>query len=309
MTVDGQPGALGAFASLKRQHHYLKLILSIGGYGRGSKFFPAVARDAGCRLNFAKSAAALVQKYGLDGIDGKADESVDCVTVLKGEAVDWEYPEGPGQGSNFLQLILKVRDLLPYPRYILTAALPASEWYLKNIDLPRCQLHLNYINLMAYDFAGSWTETSGHQAQLRTPRQPNEQSKVSGQSAVEYLLRRGVPAYKILLGIPVYGRSFLGAKSVGQRYTGCGGVDGAFDFRQLPRPGTLEEVDREVGAAYCVGGDGGFVSYDNPDTVKMKAAYVASKHLGGLFYWTGTTDARDRRSLVQAGYSELAAHI
>jgi chitinase len=35
-----------------------------------------------------------------------------------------------------------------------------------------------------------------------------------------------------------------------------------------------------VVAAFCVGGDGGFVTYDNPETVKMKANYCKEKGLG-----------------------------
>lgn len=49
--------------------------------------------------------------------------------------------------------------------------------------------------------------------------------------------------------------------------------------QQLPRPGTQEQVDRQAVAAFCVGGDGGFVSYDNAETVKMKADYVKARGL------------------------------
>ena len=38
-------------------------------------------------------------------------------------------------------------------------------------------------------------------------------------------------------------------------------------------------MDRHIGAASCAGADGGFVSYDNPETVKMEAAYCQQKGL------------------------------
>jgi chitinase len=160
--------------------------------------------------------------------------------------------------------------------------------------------------MMGYDFAGSWTELSGHQAQLHSPPNPhNAFAKRSVEKGVEYLQAHGVPPKKILIGIPVYGRSFLGVTGVGQPLRGEGGENGIFEYKDLPRPGTEEITDRKLGAAFCVGGDGGFVSYDNPETVKMKAKFAKERKIAGLFYWTGTYDADTPRSLVETGYTEL----
>jgi chitinase len=159
---------------------------------------------------------------------------------------------------------------------------------------------------MTYDFSGPWTQASGHHAQLTTPTYPHsDEAFTSCDSAISYMLAQGVPSRKILLGIPVYGRSFLGATKTGDRFTGHGGEEGTFEYRDLPRPGALEGVDEQAGAAFCVGGDGGFVTYDNPRTVQLKAHFAKQRRLGGLFYWTGTADARGPRSLVEMGYNTL----
>lgn len=129
---------------------------------------------------------------------------------------------------------------------------------------------------MAYDFTGSWTPKAGHHAQLF----PVNSGEASGSTAVDYVLSTGFPAAKILLGIPVYGRSFIGARGPGHSYSGHGGEDGTFEYKQLPRPGTKEITDENTAAAYCAGGDGGFVSYDNPETVRLKAQYCREKGLG-----------------------------
>ena len=177
---------------------------------------------------------------------------------------------------------------------------------MRNINLAQACIHLDFINLMAYDFSGPWTQACGHQAQLHTPAHPHSnEACTSGNSAVTYLLAQGVPSRKILLGIPVYGRSFLGATKVGDRYAGQGGEEGTFEYRDLPRPGAFEGVDEQTGAAFCVGGDGGFVTYDNPRTVQLKAYFAKQLRLGGLFYWTGTGDAQGPRSLIEAGYNTL----
>ena len=128
------------------------------------------------------------------------------------------------------------------------------------------------------------------------------------------MVRQGVPANKIVLGVPAYGRSFTNKRgvpepTVGHNFSGQAGEEGTFEYRDLPRPGANEYVDEQVGAAYCVGGDGGFVTYDTPVTVRMKAKDVRQNTLGGLFYWTGTGDVSGHtqkdRSLVFNGFQGL----
>lgn len=219
--------------------------------------------------------------------------------------VDWEHPESVGQGHAYVQLLQFLRSALPRP-FILTSALPAGEWALRNITLGQASTYLDYINLMAYDFSGPWTDRCGHQSQLFTPKHPHsDAAKTSCQSGVQYLVSKGVPPSKILLGVPAYGRSFLGANKTGDQFTGQGGEGGVFEYRDLPRPGAKEFSDKKAGAAYCIGGDGGFVSYDNQDTVQMKAEYVKEHKLAGLFFWTGTGDAQRPKSLVETAFVTL----
>ena len=85
---------------------------------------------------------------------------------------------------------------------------------------------------MAYDFSGPWTPTTGYQSQLYTPKSPHsDAAKISCESAVTYLASKGVPSRKLLLGVPAYGRSFIGAKKVAEKFTGQGGEEGVFEYR------------------------------------------------------------------------------
>lgn len=221
--------------------------------------------------------------------------------VLTGHLVDWEHPESPSQGMDYVHLLSRLRAGFPSP-YVLASCLPAGEWALRNIDLGKASRFLDLLNIMAYDFAGPWTNESGHHAQLYG----SSKSPTSCQSAVSYVLGQGVESRKLLLGVPTYGRSFLGASKPGQRYKGSGGEEGVFDFKDLPRPGAKEGVDDKVGAAYCVGGDGGFVSYDTGKTVQAKAKFAVNQRLGGLFYWHIAADAQvEGRSLVDTGFHAL----
>ncbi|KAK5146688.1 hypothetical protein LTR04_000998 [Oleoguttula sp. CCFEE 6159] len=287
--MDGSKGCLRSFAALKQQHRHLKTILSVGGGGH-SENFAAVARDPALRHAFASTARDLCLGYGLDGID-----------------IDWEHPSDPRQGEDYISLLAALRTALPAPRFTITSALPAGAWPLQHIALARACQHLDLINLMAYDFSGPWTPHAGHHAQLRSPARPHsDAARLSCHAAVEYLLVHGVPSRKILLGVPCYGRSFLGCQRPGQACSAHAGEEGTFEYRDLPRPGSIEYVDEETGAAYCVGGDGGFVSYDNARTVGMKARFVRERQLAGLFYWTGTGDREAwEESLVVKGYESL----
>ncbi|CAJ2499675.1 Uu.00g025280.m01.CDS01 [Anthostomella pinea] len=281
---DGVHGGLGSLMHLKQAHPHLRVILSIGG-GSSSDTFPVVASDTLLRDNFARSARGLVEASGLDGID-----------------IDWEYPMDLQQGADFIALLASVRIHLPEDEFIVTAALPSVLPVLQNIDIAQAAPYVDFVNLKAYDFFGHWTQRSGHHAQLYSM----QKDEASGSSGVSYLVAHGCPPKKILLGIPVYGRSFLGVSGPGHRHRGAGGDDGSFEYSQLPRKNAKELVDKRLGAAGCVGGDGGFVSYDTPETVKIKAAYCKEKGLGGLFYWTGPADSRDKaRSLIAAGFRAL----
>lgn len=168
------------------------------------------------------------------------------------------------------------RAYLAEDEYVLTAALPANKEILQYVDLGRVADYLDLLNLMTYDFYGLWTPRSGHHAQLYS----TSKDEPSAATIIQYVMSRGFPAKKILFGIPTYGRSFLHASGPGQKFRGGGGEDGTFEYQQVPRRGCKEAVDKRVCAAMCVGGDGGFVSYDNPETVKMKAAFCKQKGLG-----------------------------
>jgi chitinase len=209
-----------------------------------------------------------------------------------------------------------LRSYLPRPRYTLTAALPAGEWCLRNIDLPGLlcssgagESYLDYLHVMTYDFSGSWTELSGHQAQLHAPQDPpNAFAKRSIARITQYLVHeQSLEPAKLVMGVPVYGRSFHGVNGPGEKFTGHGGdVNGLFEYRDLPRPGTKEVIDETHGAASCSGGDGGWVSYDCPTTVYRKGQFVKKHGLAGLFFWTGSFDSVDeKRSLVVAGHRSL----
>lgn len=295
--VDGVQGGLGSLMHLKQRHPHLQVVLSIGG-STASEVFPVVASSTLLRDNFARSCLGLVEASGLDGIDSEYEKTSGGLMIQEAQPsssihthtricksttnrtlagiVAWEFPSEAKHGHDFLALLAAVRIHLPDDRFILTAVLPAAKEVLDLIDLKTAAEYLDYINLVAYDFFGTWTSKSGHHAQLYTMNK----DEPSASSGVAHLMAQGFPPKSILLGIPTYGRSFLKANGPGQDFNGVGGQEGTFEYSELPRKGCKEIVDRRYIAAQCVGGDGGFVTYDNPETVKVKAEFCKQKGLG-----------------------------
>src|SRR5690606_38838909 len=69
--------------------------------------------------------------------------------------------------------------------------------------------NMDWINVMTYDMAGEWTSYAGHHAPLfNSSRQPGA-PKHSTAAAMTFLLEeRKVPADRLAVGIPLYGRGF-----------------------------------------------------------------------------------------------------
>ncbi|KAH8197648.1 hypothetical protein TruAng_008192 [Truncatella angustata] len=284
---------------LKKANRNLKTLLSIGGWTYSTNF-PAAASTAATRATFASTAVTLMKDWGFDGID-----------------IDWEYPADATQAANFVALLQTVRSALdayaaahaPGYHFLLTVASPAGPDNYNKLQLANMAAVLDYFNLMAYDYAGSWDSTSGHQANLyANPSNPTA-TKFSTDAAVAAYVNAGVPASKIILGMPIYGRAFESTAGVGQSYSGVGSgswENGIWDYKVLPKAGATEIYDSASGATYSYdSATKELISYDNPAMVQRKVTYLQSKGLGGSMFWEASADKTDASSLIGTSYSSL----
>ncbi|KAI0009344.1 glycoside hydrolase family 18 protein [Xylariaceae sp. FL0662B] len=282
---------------LKKANRQLKVLLSIGGWTYSTNFAAAASTDA-TRSTFAKSAVTLLKDWGFDGLD-----------------IDWEYPADDTEANNMVALLQALRDELDsyssqYAdgyHFLLTAAVPAGPTNYQKLKLDQMASLLDHFNLMAYDYAGSWDTTSGHQANLYPNADNPVSTPFSTDAAVSDYIAAGVPANKIVLGMPLYGRSFEATDGIGLAYTGIGQgswEQGVWDYKVLPRSGATETYDDVAGATYSYdSASKELISYDNADMIEKKVTYLQGKSLGGSMFWEASGDRNDTGSLITASFN------
>jgi chitinase len=281
--------ALPALTALKASNPRLKILLSVGGWQ--AEGFSDAALTEESRQAFADSAAKLVRQQSLDGLD-----------------IDWEYPgigiagikSRPEDKQNFTLLLQALRKTLG-TQYLLTIA-AADHEFVENIELDQVPAYLDWINLMSYDFFNSLTPTTGHHAGLYRAEHALPRDRNTDSAASQYLAA-GVPAQKIVLGVAFYGRGFAGVTArnngVNQPYEH---FEGEHPYKDLAanfvgKRGFVRYWDNRAQAPYLWNAASRvFISYDDPQSIAVKARYVLQHRLGGMMFWELSED-RDEELL------------
>lgn len=281
----------------KQKGHQINLFLSVGGW-TWSKYFSDVAANSQSREKFVDSCINLMNKYKFDGID-----------------LDWEYPVSgglagnhnrPEDKQNYTLLLKRFREKLA-PGKLLTIAAPAGPNKIPNIEWDKISSYVDWVNLMAYDFHGGWDSITGHHAALYpNPSDPSPLT-LNADSAINHIQRLGFPLNKLTLGVGFYGR---GWQSVGSYNNGLfqPGVksslgtweSGVFDYHDLvnnyiPSYQSLFDNAARVPYLYSTATQT-FISYENPESMQIKAQYILNRGLAGVMFWELSGDIRNSNS-------------
>lgn len=307
-SVDGSadsaaPGQLrGVFhqlQELKQQHPGLKIIVSLGGWGLSGGFSSAAEPQ-----NVRAFVHSCVQMF----IRGDFAPGIEAPGIFDGIDIDWEYPVSGGtvpglpedtrdltaMAAEFRRQLDAVR-----PGLWLTAALPGGENHFKDFELKKLSRSMNFLAIMAYDMASASDPTTGFASALfRDPSNPAPNNNY-GAYAVEAFLHAGVPAQKIVLGVPFGGgRHWDGVKDINHGLYQPAGPPAAARGAANPGSGGLQSLPADADRQYWpVAGtcsawyDNGFWSYDCPQAMSAKMAYVRSHHLDGVMFWELSHDS------------------
>jgi chitinase len=272
---------------LKRQNPSLQVLVSVGGW-LWSTNFSEVSLTPDSRKVFVQSVIEFLQQFELDGLD-----------------VDWEYPGMTGAGhpfreqdkENFTRLLKELRQRFDretkrtHRKLYLSIAAGASVEYLDHVEMRKVQRYVDTINLMAYDYYEPGSDkTTGHHAPLF--RSDADPKRISGDGSVKAMERAGVPAAKILLGVPFYGHVWSEVDDVnhGLFRQGAKASAGYASYAVITTTmlghGFTRYWDPIASVPYLYSPDKKlFVSYEDGQSLAVKCKYVLTRKLGGVMFW------------------------
>ncbi|XP_026476620.1 acidic mammalian chitinase-like [Ctenocephalides felis] len=303
-------GGLRKLKELKNINPKVQISVAIGGWNEGSATYSNVAANDALRANLVNSIVAFTKEHGLDGFD-----------------IDWEYPAQRGGAiadkANYIKLLKELRARFDAEGWFLSAAVAAPESYIaSSYDVPQMSKYLDFINIMAYDMHGPWDGRTGQNAPLLPSSKDisfdNRQLNV--QAAIQGWINAGAIKSKIVLGVPLYGKTFtlsnpsdngLYAKSTtaGQagpftQESGMLGYNEICQYENSPEWTIIWDDEQKVPYMHK---DNQWISYDNPESIALKAQFAKETGLGGVMVWSIETD--DFRGLCEGGKYPLLTSI
>ena len=272
---------------LRKQNPSLTVLVSVGGW-LWSTNFSDVSLTAASRKRFIQSVMEFLSRYDLDGLD-----------------IDWEYPGMVGaghpfraeDGHNFTLLLAELRKRFDHEtakthrRLYLTIAAGASSEFLQHTEMKKAQKYLDTVNLMAYDYVEPGSDPlTGNHAPLFTD--PADVRNYSGDASVQEFEKAGVPAEKIVLGVPFYGHVWgevadvnhgmlQSGKPVPNAYAPYSAVTGT-----MLNQGYVRYWNAAASVPYLYNSEKHiFISYEDTESLTAKCRYVLQHRLGGVMFW------------------------
>jgi chitinase len=255
-------GNFNQLRKLKLQHPDLKIEISLGGWTK-STHFAQLAATAERRQAFVASCIDTFIKGNLPtgGWPEDAGGIGAAAGLFDGIDLDWEYPTQvaggvidptPADRHNATLLAQEFRRQLDAygattgKHYLLTAALPAAKSSTNYYELKNFVKALDWVNVMAYDFNVVGGPVVAHDTLfLSDPRDPHGSDWTwNTTGTVAWYLLNGVPAHKIVVGVPFYTNQYIRSDA---------GLYGPFDntglnpdvlgWEQSPQPSYHDLVD------------------------------------------------------------------
>jgi chitinase len=258
----------------------VKVILSLGGWG-WDKQFAAIVANPLAEDRFVKSVMEIVDQFDYDGID-----------------LDWEYPDTEQEVVGFERLARRLRKELDDlgrkkgRTMVQTMAVSSNagtlRWLKKDVLLET----MDWLNVMTYDYAGTWTPYAGHNSPFHASSKQPEGSPRSTELTMNYLVKeRGLPADRLAVGLPLYGRGFAVAEpyaSTKNAPAGRARVPGGnyTNIDRLLKQGWTRRWDDETKTPWLLAPDRSMViGYDDAESLSLRTEWAMKQGFRGVFFW------------------------
>jgi GH18 family chitinase/cyclophilin family peptidyl-prolyl cis-trans isomerase len=261
----------------------VKVLLSLGGWGWDRQFTAMVANPE-AEDRYIKAVMAIVDRYDYDGID-----------------LDWEYPDTKEKIVGFDRLCRRFRKELDEfqpgkGRHLLqTMAASASPGTLKWLSNKLLLETMDWVNVMTYDYTGDWSAYAGHHSPLfASSRQPGRPH--STELTMKYLLDRGLPANRLAVGLPLYGKGFAAPEPyAATKKTGKAKVMKAGSYvvidKLIKEKAWKRYWDTETKNPWAIAPDGSAViGYDDAESLALRTAWAMKQGFRGVFFWEIAAD-------------------
>lgn len=277
----------GILNALKKDNPELTVLVSVGGW-LWSGNFSDMALSHRRRAVFIDSVAAFLTRYQLDGLD-----------------IDWEYPGMAGSTQrfrpedkrNYTLLVKELRKRFDkmqktmHRQLYITVAAGASSSFLQHTEMGRVQKYVDTVNLMAYDYYEPADEKiTGNHAPLFTD--PADPAGVSADRSIKEFEKAGVPAEKLVLGVPFYGHVWgqVGSQNNGLFQPGQPVPNAFSNYAAIATTmigeGYARYWDQASSVPYLYNAEKQiFVSYEDPESLSAKCKYVMHHQLAGVMFW------------------------
>ncbi|AMV39548.1 glycoside hydrolase family 18 protein [Planctomyces sp. SH-PL62] len=254
----------------------VKVLVSLGGWGWDDQFREIVA-DPKAEARYVEAVVKLVDEFDYDGID-----------------LDWEYPDADNEVPGFERLTRTFRKRLDAigkakgREMLVTMAASSNFGTLSRLDPAFLVETMDWINVMTYDFAGAWSPRAGHNAPLFASSQDGPNGGSTARAMLDFLEKRGVPADRLAVGLPLYGRGF----HVPKPYTSIqGSSEKPFDVNYKDAVKRLAEGwkrtwDDETKVPWLTSPDGKkVIGFDDAESIRLKTDWAMSRGFRGVFFW------------------------
>jgi chitinase len=282
-------GSFHQLQELKKLYPRMKILISLEG--KASSFAEAAQPE-----NRAAFVSSCIDMF----VRGHFAAGANAPGIFDGFDLDWEYPQQE-DAPNYLALLQEFRKQLDAARRglkLTIAAGPSPRMY-HSVDFSAVAKVVDLVGLMNYDYSGPWHKETGFHAPLYSDHSG------SADGTIKQYEEDGVPAGKLLLGVPFYGYSWksVGAENHGLFQPGeAVHEDRPYRYIQTLIGASTVYRDETAQAPWLYDGDT-FWTYEDPVSARFKSAYAAQHHLGGVMVWELGEDSSDGQLLkaVNAG--------